>query len=468
MSIAIPKFYPKMAVSKGCWQSYLALGLLTNVAVWLSAVLYLKLTPPTYTSYSAIAVPGEGGVTNVNLPNIGQASYERSSPYAITTQDPREGYKFIAESEPVLKAAASQLDETPASFGKPRIKVVDNSPIIEVEFKGRSPQEAQQKALAFYSAFETRLNTLRSQELIRRDSASQSALLSSEKKLEVAQNRLSKYKAISGLDSSEQLRDLSVNIEQLRKQRVETLAQQQQISTRQQQLSSELNLSPQQAVDAFVLQTDQIFQQNLKDYSEASATLDILNSKFLQNTPPVVEQKAKRDAAQTALIKRSQSLLGRPVSQVDLQRLNLSNVMSDSARERLFQELVTAKAEQKALYSQAQTLDEQIAQLEDRFKRLTQQEVTLNGLKRDMQVAEAVFSSTLTKLDMSKSNSFGSYPLIQFIIEPTLPEGNTWPSKIFVVIGTAISCLLLNAGIILLWLNQANNTTKETNTLIDS
>jgi phage shock protein A len=87
------------------------------------------------------------------------------------------------------------------------------------------------------------------------------------------------------LNSEEQIKDLTTNIEQLRRQRAEILAQQQQATTRLKELSTNLKLSAGQATDAFRLQTDQIFQQNLKNYSEASAALVVLESKFLPNHP---------------------------------------------------------------------------------------------------------------------------------------------------------------------------------------
>jgi hypothetical protein len=77
----------------------------------------------TYTSDSAINLPGEGSNANVNLPGIGQASYENSSPYgSSSSQDPRESYKFIAESEAVLKAAAAAINMSLKEFGKPRLR----------------------------------------------------------------------------------------------------------------------------------------------------------------------------------------------------------------------------------------------------------------------------------------------------------------------------------------------------------
>ena len=456
----------KSVLKQRRWQHYLLAGVIANTAFWASALLYLQLVPPTYTSRSAITLPGAGSAANVNLPGIGQASYESSSPYASSTQDPREDYKFVALSEPVLKAASTKLNMPLGEFGKPRIKIIDSTTIMQVDFKGASPEEAQSKSLAFYQAFEAKLNELRREEIIRRDAGFQSGLSSSQKKLEVAQKRLSDYKASSGLNSSDQIRDLSINIEQLRRQQAEIIAQQEQASSRLKQLSANLNLSGQQAADAFAIQTDQILQQNLKDYSEATANLDVLTSKFLPNYPAVVAEKAKQNSAKTALLNRGQSLLGRPVSEANLRQFNLSSTSSGSSRETLFQQLITVKADEQGLQAQAKAINQQITLLQDRLKNLSQQESTLDALKRDMQVAEAVFSSTLTRLDIGKSNVFGSYPLIQILTNPTLPETPSWPINGLVFLGAGLGSLFITTGLVLLWLREQKNelTEKPANT----
>jgi uncharacterized protein involved in exopolysaccharide biosynthesis len=453
-SINISRSFTKEAVPQGSWQLYLVLGLLVNAAIWGAALLYLKNKQPTYTSTLAVTLPGAGADVNVSVPNIGQASYENSSPYASSTQDPRANYQFIAQSEPVLLAAAAQLKMPPEKFGKPEIALLDTTTIMEFEFKGESPEEARNKGFALYKALQTQLNQLRAQEVTQRDVGFQSALSSAQRKLEIAQDRLSAYKARSGLSSNEQLRDLSVNIEQLRKQRAEILAEQQQASARLGQLSASLKLSAQQAADAFALQTDQVFQQNLKDYSEASGTVIVLEAKFSPEHPMLVAEKAKQNAAQEALLTRSQSLLGRPVSQAVLKQLNLSSTNSDSARENLFQELVAVQAEQRSFQAQAQEIDRQILKLEGRLKSLAQQESTLDALKRDVQVAEAVFSSTVTRLDIGRSNAFGSYPLIQMVAEPSLSKTPSSPKKQYVLLGAALGSLFLTSAVVTLGLRK--------------
>ena len=442
------------------WQLYVVLGILANAAIWASTLIFIKVQQPTYTSTLSATLPGAGASANVSLPNIGQASYQNSSPYANSSiEDPRETYKILATSEPVLKAVARQLNISPTSLGRPRIKIVQNTTIMNFEFRGASPEEARNKTLAFHQVFQAKLNGLRVQEAVQRDAGFQSSLNASETKLKIAQKRLSDYKARTGLNSSEQVTALSSNIETLRRQRAEILAQHQQASTRLKEISASLKISTQQAEDAFVLQTDQIFQQNLKDYSETSAALVVLSSKFLPNHPTVVGGKARRDAAQRALLTRSQSLLGRPINQAALQPLNPTST-NDSARDTVFQALVAARAQERGLQSQAQEINQQIIQLEGRLKKLAQQESTLEALQRDFRVAEAVFSSTLARLDIGRSNAFGSYPLIQTLIEPSLPIIPSSPKQEFVLLGATLGSLFLTTALGTLWLYRERKTTK--------
>ena len=450
-SVTITRPIPKSRDKLAHWFPYLFIALLANAGIWVAAVGYLKLKAPTYTSSWAINVPVSGSAARVSLPDIGQTSYDSSSPYSVSTQDPRQNYKFVAESDAVLKAAAAQLNMSPEEFGRPKIKLGDSTSIIDFQVKGSTPEQARNKSFALYKALQARVNELRVQEFVQRDASFQSSLGASQKKLEIAQKRLSEYKAQSGLNSNDQLKALSDNIENLRKQRAEILAQQQQSNARMKQLTSNLNLSEREAADAFALQTDQVFQQNLRNYSEASTNVVALSARFLPDHPSILAEEAKRDAARVALFSRGQDLLGKPLDQAMLQKLNLSG---GGGRESLFQALIDAQAENRGLQSQAQETNQQITLLERRLSALSQKETTFEALKRDLQVAEAVFSSTLANLDITRSNAFGSYPLLQMIAEPNLSTVPTSTKKDVALAGAGAASLFVTTGILTLWLHQ--------------
>jgi uncharacterized protein involved in exopolysaccharide biosynthesis len=447
--------------SKGsrAWLSYLFWGIIANSLIWSLGVLYLKLTPPSYTSQFSLILPGSGSGVNLNLPEIGSATSSSSSPFGSPSQDPRANYQYIASDDNVIDDAAKSLSITPKEFGKPKSKLIDNTTILQFEINASSPQNARDRSYALYRALSRKLSQLRAEEMSKRDVGTQATLESAQVKLQNAQKRLSEYKAKSGLNSTDQVKDLSSNIEQLRKQKAETLAQQQQVSQRLQQLSSDLGLSVKEAANAFTLNADQLFQQNLKDYNESTAALTVLRSKWGDKHPSVVKEIAKQEAAQSALLGRAKLLLGRDISQANLARLSLSSTAGASnSRDTLFKDLVTVQADRSGIVAQNETLTQQIELLESRLNRLSQKASTLDRLHRDAQIAEAVFASTLAKLDLGKSEIFVAYPLVQLISEPSLPKDPTSPKPLFVYIGASLGSVLATLAVLLLYLRHRRQT----------
>lgn len=441
------------------WLPYLTLGLAGNAGMWCLSLLYLKVTPPVYTSNWVLSLPGTVINTNISLPDTGNASSQEVSPYANSAQDPREIYKFIATSDAVEKSAANQLNIPLQKLGKPRVKIIDNTTLMGFEISGNSPEEAKKKALAFYQALQTRLSELRAKEAAQREAKFKGKLIEAQQKLERTQKRLSDYQVSSGFASPAQIEKLSETIEKLRQERAEILAQQQQNSARLRQLSDTLDVTTARASDAFILKADQLFQQYLKDYNEATAKLVLLNSKYLPDNPTIIQAKIQLDSVKNALVNRSINLLGRPVDPVTLAQL--INLQSDSAREPLFKELFTSQVEKQGFKASAKEIDQQISLLEERLKTLSRSSSTVEALKRDLQISEAIFSATLASLDGRNSDVFGSYPEVQLVTEPTFPDTPSSPKKKLVLLGTALGSLLLSTGLILAWLHRYQAKTKK-------
>lgn len=452
-----PDLIPSSVSGNKNGKRYLLIGIVTNVIIWSCALLYLILKSPTYTSQWAIALPRtELFAKNVDVPGVGQSSSQSESLYNTQNADPRENYKFLAGTDEVLRVAARKLDMSAEEFGKPQVEIVTNATMMQFEIEGDTAQQAQKKAKAFHQAFKDRLEELRTQETTQQKRNLESSLSRAKQKLQTAQQRLSEYKASSGLSSSNQVDYLSEDLEQLRKQRSETLAQLKQVSARLRQKSRTLNLSPQQAGDAFVLKSDSLFQQYLANYSQASAELNQLEANFLPEYPPLKQQKAEKEAAQAALLKRAQLLLEESVTLSSLQQLNLISDGS-SSKAALLNDLISLKEQQQGLQAQVQELGNQIEKLESRLATLSQQNAKLSSLQQDVKVADAIFTSTLTELETSNSNLI-SYPSISLLTKPTLPQEPSSPKTIFVLLGASFGSLFLTMGIIMLWLRNRRLT----------
>lgn len=436
----------------GRWLRYGVLGIAGNAFIWGTSIQYLKVTKPIYTSEFGLILSAASFGVNVNLPGIGQATSSSGSAMGGSTYDARANYEYIFTSEPVLKKAAAIAKIPESQFSKPRIKLLDNTTIMKFEVTGRSPQEARNKCLALYQAMVYQVNALRSAEFSQRKEPMQKTLLSAQQKLEQAQKHLSEYKVRSGLSYPDQVGNLSSNIEQLRRQRAEVRAQEKFTSQKLQQLSKNLGLLPQEAADAFLLHVDQIFQQNLKDYSEATASLEILITKFGSNHPQVVKESMRQESALAGLLERSELLLGKPMTTVTLSRLALA--VNGSGRDTLFQSLVSNQSDQQGLQAQVKTLDSEIKRLEKRLEILSGRQATLENLKRDEQIAEAMFASTLTKLDLGQGDIFAAYPLVQMLVEPSIPDQPTAPKKGFILAGSAAGSIFSTLGLLLLWIRK--------------
>ncbi|MEM6752918.1 MAG: hypothetical protein AAF630_08120 [Cyanobacteria bacterium P01_C01_bin.38] len=441
---------------------YILALILVNAGIWSGAFMYLATAKSKYVSEWALNIPGSGSTSNINLPDIGQATSQNYSAYAGANYDPRENYKAIATSDQVLKAAARAVNMRPKKFGKPRIRIVDNTSLMKFEFKGSDPQTARRKSIALQNTFEAKLEQLRNEEISQQKLRLENGMEASRRKLKASQRRLSNFKATSGLSSEEQLQSLAVNIEELRRQRSELTAQQQQSQAQVSELSDNLSLSSNQASDAFVLQADQLFQNYLKTYSEANSELIKESAKLTQAHPTVINLRTEQQAAQTALLNRAQALLNRPISMALVNRLNFSNnESSGSKRALLSEQLVTTNVARQGIQAQVNALDTQIPQLEERLKRLSQQQSVMEDLKRDVQVAEAVFSSTIARLDLAKTSVSSSYPQIQILATPSLPDEASGPRKNLVLLGAGLGSLFFTSGIIGLWRSKLQQQKQE-------
>lgn len=440
---------PKRSPSSGWWV-YLVLGIVLNVGIWAGALLYLKIAKPKYVSKMAIILPGGNVGANVNLPTIGQASSSSTANSGGSSLDPRANYQYILNDEPVLEETAKFLNIKTSELGKPKSKLIDNTSILQVEIEAPTAEAAQERGFALHKKLMEKVNKLRQDEISKRDDGTQVTLDSAKIKLAETQQKLAAYKSRSGLSTTEQVKEVAVSLEQLRKQRAEMLAQDILLSDRLQQLSDSLGLSVNEASDAFTLQSDPIYQQSLRDYSDSTATLTVLDSKWGENHPNVVKELARQRNASEAVTNRASFLLKRRSNLQELAKLNL-NVAGSTGKESLYRDLVAVQAEQRGVSGQADEISRQIENFDNRLRDLTQKQLELDRLQRDAQVAEAVFASSLAKIDLSKSDIFTAYPLAQLLSPPSLADEPASPQPKIVLAGAFVGSLFISIGTFLLW-----------------
>jgi len=272
-------------------------------------------------------------------------------------------------------------------------------------------------------------------------------LLGFRDKLQLARDALLEFQAESDIVTVEQFEQMSLTIEELRLQQANVQADLNEVRGQVSQLAENIGLSAQQAGDALILQNDQLFQTSFTDYSDARLLLATNTSKWGVNHPEVRKEQARQTAAQESMSQRTRLLLkGRNQDLIDLLRLN-----GDTTRNALFQDLISLDSRRRGLQEKCRELSRLINEKEERLNALTSNVASLDDLERDHQIAEAVFTSALARIDTGKSDIYVSYPLIQVLDSPTLPVKVTSPNPLLVMIGANVGSLFIIAGLVLMW-----------------
>ncbi|MEL6775659.1 MAG: hypothetical protein AAFO06_00260, partial [Cyanobacteria bacterium J06597_16] len=263
--------------------------------------------------------------------------------------------------------------------------------------------------------------------------------------------------ATSGLSSESQIEDLAVGIEQLRREYAQSVAREKGLRSRVAQLSEDINESSAGAADAYRLQGDPVYQSQFQEYGTVAAAYADISAQLGDRHPQVVAKRAELEGLEAAVESRGSFLLGRPVDQSVLTQLAPVGLdpRVEASRGELFQSAVANRADQVGLQSQTEELANQMAGLENRLSRLSQEKVKIDRLRRDLQTAEALFASSVTKLNLNENDIYSIYPPIQLATEPTLPEDDKYisPSPTMAIVGALAGSFLVTTGLLLLWVN---------------
>ena len=128
------------------WSRYLLAALAGLLLIWSAAAAVLSFSPDNYTSRWTLILPGSGSEASLFLQGIGQASSNSASPYASISRSPQVNYREIVGSDTVLMLAADLAEMTVAEFGKPRVKLIQQSSLMSFSISGDTAEQAQTKA----------------------------------------------------------------------------------------------------------------------------------------------------------------------------------------------------------------------------------------------------------------------------------------------------------------------------------
>lgn len=437
-------------VARNHWRRYVLAGLCSVLGVIQVCVAYVVLMPKRYTSEWSVILPGAGINTRVALDRLGQAQSSASSPFSAKELSPRVNYKEIATSAPVQHIVAKMVGEPPTKVRKPQIKLINQSSIIEFKVTAASAEMAQRLAWAYHEALKQRLDALRSEETRLRNQAVEESVGNVEKNLAGARKKLLALQLESGLTSIDQYKQMIASIENLRVEQAGLQAQLAEKHALVESLAAKLGIKAEDATPLLLLSTDTEFRELWKTAAAQSASQIDIEAR-LGSDHPRVREAAEKSASLSYALRRIADKRGG--LQLAPAILNLASSDHDRVVE-LLSELIRRQSEIAGQTSRIEAISALLAEHEKRRIRLGSVAAKLDDLERDHQIANAVFSSALARIDVSKSDIYASYPLLQLLQEPSLPLLPSSPRILFAIVGGVLGSLLAVMAWTFAWLHQ--------------
>jgi len=401
-----------------------------------------------------LVLPGTGASSNVSLTEVGQIVSQTTTPFSGGGFNPRVNYKQMLVSRSVLEKAASKLNLSTSNFGKPSIKLTEQTSIIQVEMKSFSAGHAQQKAWALYEAFQHELDLLRADEVFRRDESIKAVLQTYRERTNAARVNIVDFQQRSMLVSEEQLNALISNQSELNRQKYLLEGELSNLQNYADQLSIDLDVSPELASIGLKLQSDPDFTGYLSELNKASARLIEYRSSWGDRHPKVVTQISRQQKARQSLVSYVSKFAG-----VDSPALLFTLTLKDSPkRAELFRQLINAMAKISGKTAELSDVQRALLRVGDELKVLSREVAELDRLNKEFDLAEAVFTSAAARLEANKADVFASYPVVQILSEPSLVMYQSSPKTMLAIVAGIFGFCLITFGLIVLW--QRDNLIK--------
>lgn len=417
---------------------------------WLPAAGYLLLAPKSYTSSFSLILPGAGSSASVNLADIGQASSAASSAYSSSSISPTVTYKNLIMSANVMGSAAALLKTESDNLPDPVVKLVDETSFIEVALTGSSPAEARDRAAAVMNAFFTELDKLRSDEMHRRESSITSTVGQYEQAVNEVRRKISELQVSSGISSIDQYNAMVASADTMEARVADAEAALAKTEEAIASLAANLHVTPALAASTLKLHADPQFAALSDSAAKEQAAYAELSKQFGSRHPKVVEARSRFDGAERMMMKRASAVTGLPAETLT----STIDLAPTGQRSPLLSQLVTLQTERDGLAVQLSAMRSELTESRKRIAQLVNVVAELDGLNRDYKVAEAVFASSLARINTSKTDVFASYPMVQITEAPVMPLKPSSPSKKIAIGAAAVATLLLMVTLLLAWIRR--------------
>ena len=420
------------------------------VIIWSLTLVCVFFSAPLYKSSWTVLLPATDRASTIKLDQIGEMVSNSGSAYSNISVSPKTTYREIALSQAVIKKAASNLGLTVAEFGKPKIKLIDQTSAMVFTVSSKDANSALKKARMFNQVFQQTLELLRQDEFDRQQEGMNAQLELAKQALFEERNQILAYQQESKVVSSEQFDEMALNTERLRLKFAGIQGEYENSRGLSTALQAHLSLTPDQAREVLLLQADKSVSDMLKLYGELKSQIAANQTKLAPKHPKMLKllkEAAALDEKLTKLINQ------RTVNLKQKKTQDILSLLRYESRD-LVLEYLSSIAKTQGLNNQVLMISEKLDEFEARLSSHSKDAARLADLQRNHQIAEAIFSTALAKIDASKLDIYAAYPLLQMLTEPALPETSEKLYKLLTLVGAILASFLFIAGVFLLCLRS--------------
>lgn len=418
--------------------------IILSVVIGVIALILILSRDPVYKTSWTLLLPGTERSSTVNLDNIGEAMTTTRNAYGNISLSPKHTYREIALSDAVLGKAAKKFGVETYAFTKPKLQLVQQTPAIRFSLKGANSETLKQRARLFNEAFHETLDELRANEIDRHDKGLQSQLQRVRKRLLQAQSRIVDFKSNALLISSNQLPLKVEALESLKAKSIQSNIELAKMEHMLMQASDLLNITTEQAAELLPIVNLPENRVLIEQYGELSSEIILLAATVGPEYPKrkMVQERLTAVSAKLLTSKTTSPVLASLSSQQFL------GFLSNDSRRNL-SSLVDDWLKKEGLSAQQQRYEQELAQLSNSLREYSDDVAELDSLERDFQIAEAIFSSALARLDSGKLDIYATYPLTQLLTEPGMSLTRDYLVVKLIIVATCLITAMLGLMILL-------------------
>lgn len=321
------------------------------------------------------------------------------------------------------------------------------STVMLLEARGPSTELALTRARNLSKVYQQRLNELRSSDANFRQEFSQEELKQSKDRLLGAQQELAEFRRTTGIvDIENQKQELNSSISELRTKLTLLQSEAEASQARADIAASQFNTTPERAIQSLNLAENQEYQEVRQKLAQTEIELTEARGKYKDSSPQIQNLLTRREQLTQELNQRvSSAIPNTNLKEIDI----TLGGNSSTKRLDMISELIASQTTTQGLQQQTNQIQNQINILTNELNTISANEGELRSLELKRSNAEGVYKGIVAKINKVKIDNFNSYPNVQLIDGPNLDPMPEEPSKKLILLGGIMASMFGSAGLLI-------------------